>query len=195
MIEIPIIFFENGEKYYYKEVSNSEVYEIDEEKHEFTAKIDEEECKWALDIIPVGNDRKTIDEVIVRKTDSKTGERLEGCVFTVVLLDENGEEYVNKNGEKIYLVKDAVTNEEGEYVIKDVPYGTYRFVEIKAPEGYEMDEDITGLEFTVDKNSPDTIIFEVTNTGDIAVVALVIVVIVCIAGILFVIIKKKKDKQ
>ena len=44
-----------------------------------------------------------------------------------------------------------------------------------------MDEDITGLEFTVDKNSPDTIIFEVTNTGDIAVVALVIVVIVCIA--------------
>ena len=83
----------------------------------------------------------------------------------------------------------------GEYVIKDVPYGTYRFVEIKAPEGYEMDEDITGLEFTVDKNSPDTIIFEVTNTGDIAVVALVIVVVVCIAGILFVIIKKKKDKQ
>ena len=195
MIEIPIIFFENGEKYYYKEVSNSEVYEIDEEKHEFTAKIDEEECKWILGIIPVGNDRKTIDEVIVRKTDRETGERLEGCVFTVVLLDENGEEYVNKNGEKIYLVKDAVTNEEGEYVIKDVPYGTYRFVEIKAPEGYEMDEDITGLEFTVDKNSPDTIIFEVTNTGDIAVVALVIVVVVCIAGILFVIIKKKKDKQ
>ncbi|MGN1013203.1 MAG: SpaA isopeptide-forming pilin-related protein [Clostridia bacterium] len=192
ILRLPIIYFENGEKYYYKEVSSLEMYEKDEEKHEFTAKIDEEECKWILGIIPVGNDRKTIDEVIVRKTDRETGERLEGCVFTVVLLDENGEEYVNKNGEKIYLVKDAVTNEEGEYVIKDVPYGTYRFVEIKAPEGYEMDEDITGLELTVDKNSPDTIIFEVTNTGDIAVVTIVCVSLVCVAGIVFVIMKNRK---
>ena len=120
---------------------------------------------------------------------------LEGCVFTIALLDDEGKEYVNSQGETIYLVKEGVTNEEGEYVIKNVPYGRYRFIEVKAPEGYEMDEDITGLEFTVDKNSPDTIIFEVTNTGDIAVVALVIVAVVCVAGIVFVVVKNKKKKS
>ena len=70
--------------------------------------------------------------------------------------------------------------------------GTYKFTEIKAPEGYELDEDLTGLVFTIDNNSPETIIFEVTNTGDIAVVALVAVSIACIAGIVFISRKNKK---
>ena len=54
---------------------------------------------------------------------------------------------------------------------------------------------MTGLEFTVDENSPEKIIFEVTNTGDIAVVALVIVAVVCAAGIVFVVVKNKKKKS
>ena len=195
IVEIPIIYFENGKEYYYKEVSAPEMYDIDLEKHKFVAKYDEENCEWELDIIPVGNERKTIYEVIVRKTDAETGEPLQGCVFTIVLLDENGEEYVNQYGEKIYLVEKGVTYEEGEYVIKDVPYGTYRFVEIKAPEGYELDEDITGLEFTVDERSGNTLIFEVTNTGDIALVAVVSIAIMSIVGIIYVIKKKKKQIQ
>ena len=191
-IEVPIIYFENGEKYYYEEKAAPKMYKVDEEKYEFTAKVDEEKCEWEAEKIEVGNDRKTIEEVVIRKTDSKTGEALEGCVFTIALLDDEGKEYVNSQGEKIYLVKEGVTNEEGEYVIKNVPYGKYRFIEVKAPEGYEMDEDMTGLEFTVDENSPEKIIFEVTNTGDIAVVALVVVAVVCVAGIVFVVVKNKK---
>ena len=58
-----------------------------------------------------------------------------------------------------------------------------------------MDEDMTGLEFTVDENSPEKIIFEVTNTGDIAVVVLVIVAVVCAAGIVFVVVKNKKKNS
>ena len=195
IIEIPIIYFENGEDYYYKEISAPDIYDIDMEKHKFTAKYDEETCEWTLDIIPVGNERKTIDEVIVRKTDANTGDSLEGCVFTIVLLDENGEEYVNENGEKIYLVKDAVTNENGEYVIKNVPYGTYKFVEVTPPEGYELDEDMTGYVFTIDENSPDTVIFEVTNTGDIAVIAIASVAVICAIGIVFVIVRNKKNSK
>ena len=194
-IEVPIIYFENGEKYYYEEKTAPKMYKVDEEKYEFTAKVDEEKCEWEAEKIEVGNDRKTIEEVVIRKTDSKTGEALEGCVFTIALLDDEGKEYVNSQGETIYLVKEGVTNEEGEYVIKNVPYGRYRFIEVKAPEGYEMDEDMTGLEFTVDENSPERIIFEVTNTGDIAVVALVIVAVVCVAGIVFVVVKNKKKNS
>ena len=63
--------------------------------------------------------------------------------------------------------------------------GTYKFTEIKAPEGYELDEDLTGLVFTVDNNSPETIIFEVTNTGDIAVVALIGISVLCAFGIVY----------
>ena len=140
----------------------------------------------------VENDRKTIEKVIVKKTDSETGDPLEGCVFTIVLLDDEGNEYVNAEGETIYLVKEGTTNADGEYVIENVPYGTYRFTEVKAPEGYELDEDMTGLEFTVDENSPDIIVFEVTNTGDIAVFALVALAIISIAGITYVIINNKK---
>ena len=194
-IEVPIIYFENEEKYYYEEKTAPKMYKADEEKYEFTAKVDEEKCEWKAEKIEVGNDRKTIEEVVIRKTDSKTGEALEGCVFTIALLDDEGKEYVNSQGETIYLVKEGVTNEEGEYVIKNVPYGRYRFIEVKAPEGYEMDEDMTGLEFTVDENSPEKIIFEVTNTGDIAVVALVIVAVVCVAGIVFVVVKNKKKNS
>ena len=194
-IEVPIIYFENEEKYYYEEKTAPKMYKADEEKYEFTAKVDEEKCEWKAEKIEVGNDRKTIEEVVIRKTDSKTGEALEGCVFTIALLDDEGKEYVNSQGETIYLLKEGVTNEEGEYVIKNVPYGRYRFIEVKAPEGYEMDEDMTGLEFTVDENSPEKIIFEVTNTGDIAVVALVIVAVVCAAGIVFVVVKNKKKKS
>ena len=190
-VQIPIIYFENGGKYYYKEVSAPKMYQVDEEAKEFIAKYDEEKCEWTLELIEVGNDRKTIEQVILRKTDRETGEPLQGCEFTIVLLDENGEEYVNQYGEKIYLVEKGVTNEEGEYVIKDVPYGTYRFVEIKAPEGYELDEDITGLEFTVDERSGDTLIFEVTNTGDIAVVAIASIAVVSVIGIIYVLKRKK----
>ena len=74
-----------------------------------------------------------------------------------------------------------------------MPYGTYRFVEIKAPEGYELDEDITGLEFTVDERSGDTLIFEVTNTGDIAVIATVSIAIVSIVGIIITLKRKKAN--
>ena len=191
ILEVPIIYFENGEKYYYKEVSAPDMYQVEEEEKEFIAEYDEEKCEWKLEIIEVGNDRKTIDQVILRKTDRETGEPLQGCEFTIVLLDENGEEYVNQKGEKVYLVEKGLTNEEGEYIIENVPYGTYRFIEIKAPEGYELDEDITGLEFTVDERSEDILIFEVTNTGDIAILAIVSIAALSIVGIVFVIKRKK----
>ena len=85
------------------------------------------------------------------------------------MLDEKtGEQiYDAQTGEPVYLVENATTNENGEFVIEKAPMGTYKFTEIKAPEGYELDEDLTGLVFTINNDSPETIIFEVTNTGSV----------------------------
>ena len=140
--------------------------------------------KWITEIGVVSNIRKT-RKVIVKKLDAKTGEPLKGCVFTIALIDEKtGEQKIDKKtGEPIYLAENAVTGENGEYIIEKAPMGTYRFMEIKAPEGYELDEDLTGYEFTIDNNSPETIIFEVTNTGDIQVIVLSIVSIISLIGI------------
>jgi len=59
-----------------------------------------------------------------------------------------------------------------------------------APEGYEIDENMTGLTFVADDDSKEGIIFEVTNTGDIQVVVLSIVAIISVLGI--VVISKRR---
>lgn len=188
--EIKLDLFEEGKTYTYTEIDAPDIYDIDTTPHEITIEFDE---NGKIIPIEVHNIRKT-RQVIVRKTDRDTGDPLQGCVFTIALIDPvTKEQKVHEvTGEPIYLVQNAVTDENGEYVIDEAPMGTYKFIEITPPEGYELDEDISGLEFTIDNDSAETIIFEVTNTGDIAVVLLVVVAIVCVAGIAFVVIRNKK---
>ena len=192
---VPVRLLENGKTYTYTEVEAPDIYNLNAEPHEFVAsyEITDDDVIWTGEKLEVENTRKT-REVIVRKVDAETGEPLQGCVFTIAMIDpETGEQKVNaKTGEPIYLVENAVTDENGEYVIPEAPMGTYKFTEIKAPEGYEMDEDLTGLVFTIDNNSPETIIFEVTNTGDIAVMVVSAVAILSVCGIAFVMIRNKR---
>ena len=90
------------------------------------------------------------------------------------------------------LVENAVTNEKGEYIIENVPYGRYVFTEIQAPEGYEIEEGSVGAVFDV--KSPETI-FEIVNTGDIALVATVCIALISILGITYIVIRNKQQKQ
>ena len=193
---IPVVALEENKTYTYTEISAPDIYDLNTEPHEFKAvyEINEETGKieWK-NKINVENRRKTIDELIVRKIDEKTGEPLQGCKFTIVLVDDITKEPVlNPAGEMVYLVKDVVTDENGEFVVKEPEYGTYQFIEVEAPEGYEKAEDMEGLIFKIGSESPDTIIFEVTNTGDIAVIALAAVAVLSIVGIVFVIAKNRK---
>ena len=203
--EIPIDMFEQGETYYYQEIEAPDIYKEDgrlytlnTEPHKFvmdyTIDYENEELIWNEDDKEeVENYRPVIEELIVKKTDEETGEPLQGCKFSIVLLGENGEPYVNEAGETVYLVKDAVTDENGEYRVEKPVYGTYKFIEVEAPEGYDLaEQEMEGYEFTINDETPDTLIFEVTNTGDIAVVAIAVVAVVCIAGIVFVVLRNKK---
>ena len=190
--ELYLDWFKEGDTYTYTEIEAPDIYELNTEPHVFKVEFDE---KGNFTPIEITNTRKT-REVIVRKVDSETGDPLEGCVFTIALINEKtGEQiYDALTGEPVYLVENATTNENGEFVIEKAPMGTYKFTEIKAPEGYELDEDLTGLVFTINNDSPETIIFEVTNTGDIPVVAIAFISLVCVVGIVFVIMKNRKQR-
>lgn len=187
----------NGKVYYFHEIEAPDLYKengevLNTELHRFEANYKVVDGKVVFDKVEeIQNSRFTRD-VLVKKIDEKTGKLLKGCKFTIVAL-KDGEEYVNENGEVKYLVVDAVTDEKGEYYIKDVPAGSYRFIEVEAPEGYELAEQgLEGLEFTINKDTPKVLEFEVTNTGDIAVYVLVAVAVVCVLGIVFVVVRKTK---
>ena len=186
--KMPLDLFTEEETYTYTELSAPEEYDIDTTPHEFTVKLDENGKP-----IPVEVENIRITKALqVIKKDADTGELLPGCVFTIVMIDEDGNPKVDpRTGEIIYIAQNEVTDENGQWYKEDVPVGTYRFEEIKAPEGYELDEDLTGYTFTISKNSPELTIFEVTNTGDIAVIAISAVFILSAIGIIATILKKK----
>ena len=190
LFEMKLDWFKEGETYTYTEIEAPDIYDIDTTPHEFKIEFDED---GNIIKTEAQNIRKT-REVIVRKLDAETGDPLQGCVFTIALIDEEtGEQKVNAlTGKPIYLVENATTNENGDFIIEKAPMGTYKFTEIKAPEGYELDEDLTGLVFTINNDSPETIIFEVTNTGDIAVVAIACLSLICVVGIVSVLKKNIK---
>ncbi len=188
---IPSDLFEDGKTYYYKEISAPEQYDLNPELHAFVAKFNEK-GEYIGERVKVENTRKS-KELRILKVDEKTGEPLAGCVFSIALLDENGNVKTRKDGSIVYLVENAVTDENGEYLIEKAYYGTYKFTEVQAPKGYEMNEkDMEGYVFTIDKYSADRIDFIVTNTGDIAVIAIAVIAVVCVLGIAFVIVRNKK---
>ena len=108
----------------------------------------------------------------VIKKDAETGDRLKGCKFTIKDLI---------TGQT--LVENAVTDENGEWSMEDVPYGRYVFTEVEAPEGYVLEEGSIGAIFDV---KTEETVFEIVNTGDIQVVALAIAAIVSIFGIVYI---------
>ena len=90
--------------------------------------------------------------------------------------------------------KEGVTDDNGIYIFKDVPYGKYTYTELEAPEGWMIDT--TPHEFTLDSHGTKIVVYdEKIPTGDIAVIAIACVAVISIAGIAFVVIKNKKSKS
>ena len=90
---------------------------------------------------------------------------------------------------------EGITDENGIYVFEDIPYGKYTYTELEAPEEYLIDT--TPHEITIDAEDIKIVVKDerAPETGDIAVVALVIVAVVCVAGIVFVVVKNKKKTK
>ncbi len=195
---IPMDIIHQGETYYFHEIEAPDLYKekgevLNTDYHEFVANYEIVDGKVVFDEVKEIVNSRFARDVKVKKIDEETGKPLPGCKFSIVLLDEKGNEYVNKDGKTIYAVKDAVTDENGECLIEQVPAGSYRFIEVEAPEGYDLAEQkLEGLEFIINKDTPKVLEFEVTNTGDIAVYVLSAVAVISILGIVFVVSRKRK---
>lgn len=73
------------------------------------------------------------------------GKSLEGAVFDLEKVDEDDA----LGGELPYskVVTGLVSDKNGQIIVTDLPKGKYRFVEVKAPEGFKINTE--GAEFTI----------------------------------------------
>ncbi len=122
--------------YFLWEESVIEAYVRDDNCYYFSIETDGE-------TITVGNDgeifvnKPVLGSVLIRKTDSETGEALSGVVFG--LFDADGKE-----------IRRGETDENGELLFENLRYGKYVLKELEAKDGYLLDTETVNVEITED---------------------------------------------
>ena len=171
---MPIDLLEVGKIYYYKETSAPDIYDLNDELHEFTLNEDQ-----TISITKVENLRKTTT-VKLTKTDFLGGQKIPNCKFELKSLETD------------YSIE-GTTDENGEYYFENVPYGEYTYTEISAPKEYRIDT--TPHRVKIDGNTSEINVSNemIVNTSDINVMLFSIVLITSAIGICF-IVYKNKDK-
>ncbi|MGN1012652.1 MAG: SpaA isopeptide-forming pilin-related protein [Clostridia bacterium] len=171
---MPIDLLEVGKIYYYKETSAPDIYDLNDELHEFTLNDDQ-----TVSITKVENLRKTTT-VKLTKTDFLGGQKIPNCKFELKSLETD------------YSIE-GTTDENGEYYFENVPYGEYTYTEISAPKEYRIDT--TPHRVKIDGNTSEINVSNemIVNTSDINVMLFSIVLIISAIGICF-IVYKNKDK-
>ncbi len=189
---IPIDRIEKGKKYIFREIAAPSVYnedgvlyELNKEDHEFIADYEVVDGKIEFkNKIHIENYRPTTD-ITFKKVDSESGELIPNCKFE--LRSKENEDYVIT----------GVTDEKGEYVFENVPYGEYTYTELEAPEEYMIDttpHDVTVNGKTMDIIVPNTL-KPSPDTGDINVVILSLMAVASMLVISYIIVKNKKVRE
>ena len=171
---MPIDLLTPGEIYYYKEISAPEIYELNEELHEFILNEDQ-----TVSITEVENLRRG-STLKINKSDFLGGQKIPNCTFKLESLETD------------YVVE-GTTDENGEYYFENIPYGEYTYTEISAPEEYRIDT--TPHRITIDEEMEELNISNelIVNTSDINLMLFSIVLLSSAIGItLFV--YKNRDK-
>ncbi len=202
--EIPTDIFEDGKYYYFTELEapgfpyydGDTLYELNTEPHKFRVEYEEETDSWKffgknqdeygneygeeVEKPVIYNFRPRTD-IELQKLDMMDSTPVPNCKFRL------------ESKERDWVVE-GVTDENGIYVFKDVPYGEYTYTELEAPEEYLIDT--TPHDFTHDSHGTKIVVYDEraidVDTGDIAVIAIVCIALVSIAGIVFLVIRKKK---
>jgi uncharacterized surface anchored protein len=105
---------------------------------------------------------KVLGNVELRKVDHDDNEKaLEGAVFTLyrTMTDEDGQTQMIEPAIQTGLT----TDEDGKLFCRDLPYGSYAFVETSAPKGYQLD--VTPVNFRIGENdNGKTVALTFTNS-------------------------------
>ncbi|WP_010278241.1 collagen binding domain-containing protein, partial [Paenibacillus senegalensis] len=130
--------------YILKEKSAPEGYVIGIENTNRPVTVDAELTRITIE------NKKMVRAVELKKLDAETKDELEGAVFS--LRDSNGQE-----------LSQHTTDADGRIIVGNLEPGTYEFVEITAPAGYELES--TPIPFTITENQ--TSIVTLTKENDI----------------------------
>ncbi|WP_259416567.1 SpaA isopeptide-forming pilin-related protein [Bacillus toyonensis] len=95
---------------------------------------------------------KFVGKVILTKTDAHSKEKLKNAVFS--LLDQNHT--------VIPEHKELITNDKGQITVDNLKPGTYYLKEIKAPEHYQLDDQL--IEFKIEEDQTTVINKEAQNS-------------------------------
>ena len=169
---MPIDLLEVGKKYYYQEISAPDIFALNTDKHEFSINED-----LTSTITTVENIRKT-STVRLNKTDLLGGNKIPNCKFEL-------------RSEEIDFVVTGVTDKNGEYYFDNIPYGSYTYTEISAPEEYIIDT--TPHRIIVDEEIEQINVSNElkVNTSDINVMLFTIVLIASSIGIIYIVYSKR----
>ena len=84
------------------------------------------------------NYEKNETKIIIQKQDKETKENLQGAIFEILNMD-------------MQTIKKAETDEKGKIILEQLVPGTYFIKEVKAPKGYELNEEIKKFEIEINE--------------------------------------------
>ncbi len=141
-------------KYEVREADQADGYALDEKVYEIELKYKDQNTEIVTEKIEWENQPTTL---IITKKDHETGEKIEGVRFAVSEKTTEGKESAGTEADSVEEgkesqadMKEHVTDENGQIIIKYIRPGNYFIRETESAAGYRRNDNI--VEFTVDDN-------------------------------------------
>ncbi|EPX8801043.1 MSCRAMM family protein [Listeria monocytogenes] len=161
---IDTVTIENGQaqsdnllldSYYWLEKEAPTGYLLDKEKHAFDLTYNSE--AEVADVIVTVKEQVIKEKIKVMKYDEATKELIKNNAATFKIKDLQTGEFIEHDGQLEFM-----TDQSGEFVTEDLPYGEYELIEIIAPTNYQRDMEPTKI--TIDGTHNGIVEVKIMNT-------------------------------
>ncbi|EMQ2590555.1 Cys-Gln thioester bond-forming surface protein [Listeria monocytogenes] len=161
---IDTVTIENGQaqsdnllldSYYWLEKEAPTGYLLDKEKHAFDLTYNSE--AEVADVTVTVKEQVIKEKIKVMKYDESTKEPIKNNAATFKLKDLQTGEFIEHDGQLEFM-----TDQSGEFVTEDLPYGEYELIEIIAPTNYQREMEPTKI--TIDGSHNGFVEVKIMNT-------------------------------
>ncbi|EAE6382345.1 hypothetical protein BFG65_05320 [Listeria monocytogenes] len=161
---IDTVTIENGQaqsdnllldSYYWLEKEAPTGYLLDKEKHAFDLTYNSE--AEVADVTVTVKEQVIKEKIKVMKYDEATKEPIKNNTATFKLKDLQTGEFIEHDGQLEFM-----TDQSGEFVTEDLPYGEYELIEIIAPTNYQREMEPTKI--TIDGSHNGMVEVKIMNT-------------------------------